>query len=130
MEDIRQIRGIVAAITEAWRGGNYDAIGGYVDENVVMAPPGLEGRVLGRDAYVASFRQFAEVATTHEFSSETPRVDVVGATAVAVCPFTIGYELEGTMYREKGFDVLVFARVAGAWKVVWRTLMSEPQPTE
>ena len=130
MEDIREIRGIVAAINQAWRAGRYDAIGDYVAEHVVMAPPGLEGRVMGRQAYVASFRQFAEVATTHEFSSDTPHVDVIGTTAVAVCPFTIAYELEGTKYREKGFDILVFSRVAGAWKIVWRTLTSEPAPQE
>ena len=39
-------------------------------------------------------------------------------------------ELEGVTYREKGSDILVFARNAGEWKVVWRTLISEPEPQE
>ena len=79
-----------------------------------MAPPALEdGRVLGRAAFVASYRQFAEVAKTREFSSGVPRVDVIGDTAVATCPFTIAYELEGATYREKGFDMLVFSRSVG-----------------
>jgi ketosteroid isomerase-like protein len=127
LEHIRQIRDIVAAINRAWRGGDYEAIGQYVEEHVVMAPPGLEGRVLGRAAYVASFRQFAEVATTHDFSQGTPHVDIIGDTAVAVCPFTIVYEMDGGTYREKGSDILVFARTSGTWRVAWRTLMSEPQ---
>jgi ketosteroid isomerase-like protein len=126
---VRDIREIVSAINEAWVVGDYDAIGPHVAEHVVMAPPGLEGRVLGRAAYVASFRQFAEVAKTREFASGVPRVDVIGDTAVAVCPFTIAYELEGETYREKGSDILVFSRMTGGWKVVWRTLMSEPQET-
>jgi ketosteroid isomerase-like protein len=130
MEDIRDIRDIVTAINHAWTTGNFDAIGEHVAEHVVMAPPGLEGRVLGRDAYVASFRQFAEVARTRMFLPEVPRVDVIGNTAVATCPFTIAYELEGGSYREKGADILVFARTAGAWKIVWRTVMSEPDPEE
>jgi uncharacterized protein (TIGR02246 family) len=131
MEDVREIREIVAAINEAWVIGDYDAMAPYVAEHVVMAPPGLEDqRVLGRAAFVASFRQFAEVAKTREFSAGVPRVDVIGNTAVATCPFTITYELEGTTYREKGYDMLVFSRTAGAWKVVWRTLMSEPEPQE
>ena len=37
---------------------------------------------------------------------------------------------EGATYREKGSDILVFARNAGVWKVVWRTLVSEPEPQE
>ncbi len=131
MEDIRKIREIVAAINEAWVIGDYDAMGPYVAEHVVMAPPGLEdARVLGRAAFIASYRQFAEVAKTREFSAGVPRVDVIGDTAVATCPFTIAYELEGETYREKGIDVLVFSRPAGDWKVVWRTLISEPEPLE
>jgi uncharacterized protein (TIGR02246 family) len=131
MEDVREIREIVAAINEAWVIGDYEAMAPYVAEHVVMAPPGLEDRrVLGRAAFVASFRQFAEVAKTREFLAGVPRVDVIGNTAVATCPFTIAYELEGTAYREKGFDMLVFSRTSGAWKVVWRTLMSEPAPQE
>jgi ketosteroid isomerase-like protein len=128
MEDVREIRRIVAAINDAWREGYFDRIGEYVAENVVMVPPGFEGRVMGRPAYVASFRQFSEAARTHEFLTDTPHVDVIGNTAVAVCPFTIGYEIEGAIYREKGSDILVFSRVSGAWKVVWRTLLSEPAP--
>jgi ketosteroid isomerase-like protein len=130
MESVREIRDIVTAINQAWVSGNYEAIGEYVAEHVVMAPPGLDGRVLGRDAYVASFRQFAEVARTRMFSPGVPRVDVIGNTAVAACPFTIAYELEGEAYRERGSDILVFARNAGVWKVVWRTLISEPEPVE
>jgi ketosteroid isomerase-like protein len=130
METIRKIRDIVAAINQAWVTGDYEAIGQYVAEHVVMAPPDLDGRVLGREAYVASFRQFAEVARTREFDPGVPRVDVIGNTAVATCPFTIAYELEGATYREKGSDILVFAHNAGEWRVVWRTVLSEPEPQE
>ena len=127
MEDIKEIREIVSSINEAWVVGNYDAIAPHVADHVVMAPPGDDGRVLGRDAYVASFRQFAEIATVKSFVPATPRVDVIGNTAVAVCPFEIEYEMEGETYREKGTDLLVFARPLGQWKIVWRTVTSEPQ---
>src|SRR5262245_51861981 len=127
MEDVRQIRSIVAAINEAWTTGRFDAIGQYVADHVVMAPPGQDSRVLGRDAYVASFRQYAEATWTESFKPLTPRVDVIGNTAVAVCPFSIVYEIDGSRYAEKGFDILVFARTADGWKIVWRTLTSEPE---
>jgi ketosteroid isomerase-like protein len=126
-DTVREIRDIVAAINRAWVGGDYDAIGQYVEEHVVMAPPGFDGRVLGRAAYVASFRQFAEVAATQNFSPGTPHVDVVGHTAVAVCPFRIVYQLEGETYREQGADILVFAHTNGTWKVAWRTVTSQPE---
>jgi uncharacterized protein (TIGR02246 family) len=127
MKEVHEIREIVRTINEAWRAGDYDAIGQYVAEHVVMAPPGFEGRVLGRQAYVASFRQFAEVAVTHDFTTGVPQVDVIGFTAVAVCPFAITYELEGRKFREEGSDILVFALAEAGWRIVWRTLVSEPK---
>ena len=81
MEDVKEIRGIVGAINEAWVAGRYEAIGPHVADHVVMAPPGEDSRVMGRDAYVASFRQFAEIAVVKEFVPATPRVDVIGNTA-------------------------------------------------
>ena len=104
MEDVREIREIVSAINEAWVVGDYDAIGPHVAEHVVMAPPGLRkagcwaGLPMSR-----RFGQFAEVARTREFASGVPRVDVIGDTAVAVCPFTIVYELEGGDVSGEGF---------------------------
>ena len=103
MEDIREIREIVAAINQAWVIGDYEAMGPLHRGARRDGAARLEdGRVLGRAAFVASYRQFAEVAKTREFSSGVPRVDVIGDTAVATCPFTIAYELEGATYREKG----------------------------
>jgi len=127
MEDVKEIREIVGTINEAWVAGRYEAIGPHIADHVIMAPPGDDTRVMGRDAYVASFRQFMELATVKEFAPATPRVDVIGNTAVALCPFEIVYEMEGETYREKGIDLLVFARPLGEWKVVWRTVTSEPQ---
>jgi hypothetical protein len=82
----------------------------------------------GRAAFVASFRQFAEVAKTRGF---------VGGAAgrrhrrhrSRTCPFTIAYALEGATYREKGFDMLVFPAASEDGKL-WRTLISEPEPQE
>jgi ketosteroid isomerase-like protein len=130
MEDVKEIRDIVAAVNEAWVAGQYDAMMPHVADHVIMAPPGDDSRVLGREAYVASFRQFAELARVKKFVPATPRVDVIGNTAVAVCPFQIVYEMEGETYHEKGLDLLVFARPLGKWKIVWRTVTSEPQPPE
>jgi ketosteroid isomerase-like protein len=127
MEDVKEIREIVSAMNNAWTTGRYEEIAPHVADHVVMAPPGDDSRVLGRDAYVASFRQFAEIAAVKAFVPATPRVDVIGNTAVAVCPFEIAYDMEGESYREKGIDLLVFARPLGQWKVVWRTVTSEPQ---
>lgn len=119
------IERVIRAINESWRAGRYDAIGEFVDENAVIVPPGTDARIRGREAYVQSYRDYDQAATTHEFSPGEPLVDILGEVAVAVCPFSVAYELDGAMYREQGHDILVFARRHEEWRIIWRTMQSE-----
>jgi ketosteroid isomerase-like protein len=121
------IRRALREINEHWREKRYDRIGALLAEGAVVAPPGLERRVCGRKAYVQSYRDYDEAARTLEFSAGDPQVDVIGDVAVAVCPFDVVYEAEGTIHREHGHDLLVFSRLRGRWKVAWRTMWSETQ---
>ncbi len=125
ISDEEAIRRVVLQINELWLSKRYDEIGELLSEHVVIAPPGFEGRIHGREAYVQSYRDYDQAATTHDFSPEEPEIDIVGDVAITVCPFFIVYELTGKIYREKGYDVLVFSRIAGEWSVVWRTMHTE-----
>lgn len=128
--DIEIIRGIVQAIEAHWRAQEYERIGDLVAEDVVIAPPGSDERLRGREAYVQSFRDYDQWATTLEFSSAEPQIDVVGEVAVAVSAFRVVYEHQGATHREKGNDILVLERQAGRWLVVWRTMQVEPAAEE
>ncbi len=120
------IRSVVESINELWLSRRYEEIGGLVCEDVVVAPPGLATRVGGREAYVRSYRDYDQAATTHEFSPGEPQIDVVGDVAVAVTPFFIVYEVEGVTHRESGRDILILSRSGGEWRVAWRTMQTEP----
>jgi hypothetical protein len=103
-----------------------------VSENAVIAPPGSTARVRGRAAYIQSYRDYDQAATTLAFTPEEPEIDIIGDVAVAQCPFVVVYELEGERHQAVGRDVLVLARIADAWQVVWRTMhteSTEPAPT-
>lgn len=119
------IRHMVRRINELWLIQRYDDIGGFLSEQAVIAPPGFDGRIRGRAAYVQSYREYDQAATTHEFSPGEPEIDVVGDVAIAVCPFFVVYELAGRLYREHGRDLLVFSRSTGEWRVVWRAMQTE-----
>jgi len=75
----------------------------------MIVPPGFTGHICGREAYIQSYRDAAQSGTTFAFSLGAPEIDVVGDVAVAVCPFVVVYEREGTMYREAGHDLLVLS---------------------
>jgi len=120
------IRQIVFTINRHWLNKQCDEIGKFLSEKVVIAPPGSDKRIRGRDAYVQSYRDYDQSAITHKFSPDEPEIDIIGETAVAVYPFYVEYELQGKTYREHGKDILVFSNKSGEWKVVWRTMQSEP----
>lgn len=124
--DEEAIRYVVRQINELWLSKKYDEIRALLSEYVVIASPGFDRRVRGRDAYIQSYRDYDLAATTHEFSPGHPTIDIADNVAVAVCPFFVVYELEGKMYRESGRDILVLSRTAGGWRVSWRTMQSEP----
>jgi len=126
-QDTAEIRELVALVNEHWRAREYDAIGALLEDEVVIATP--EGAVRGREAYVQSYRSYDEAATTHEFEPGEPTVDVVGAVAVAVCPYRVVYELQGRTYRERGRDMLVLSRT-DRWRIAWRTMVSEPDESQ
>jgi ketosteroid isomerase-like protein len=120
------VRRVVQRINELWLSRDYSQIGELIAENAVIAQPGSNGRIRGREAYVQSYRDYDHAATTQEFSPGEPQVDVIGDVAVAICPFRIVYDLQGKTYREKGNDILVLSRSTGEWQVVWRSLEAQP----
>jgi hypothetical protein len=117
---------IVNKINEGWLRQQYDEIGNCLADDVVIAPPGSGNRVKGRDAYVQSYRDYDAAAKTHEFVAEDPQIDILGDTAAVVCPFSITYEMNSKTYKERGRDILILARQGSEWRVVWRTMQSEP----
>lgn len=114
---------LVRRINSAWRNGRYDELQACFSEDIVLAMPGLRETMEGREAIIASYRDFRGRATIHEFQAEEPRVEVFRQTAVATMHFRIGYEYEGKASSEGGIDVLVFENGADGWRVVWRTVV-------
>jgi ketosteroid isomerase-like protein len=126
LTDSDAIAKIIERINEAWRAKRYDEIGTFVAEDVVIAPPGSPNRICGRDAYVKSYREYDATATTLEFTTDSPLVDIVADVAVAVTAFRVAYQLGQEVYHESGRDLLVFGRTSAGWRVVWRSMVTDP----
>ncbi|UCC72218.1 MAG: nuclear transport factor 2 family protein [Gemmatimonadota bacterium] len=118
---------VLRRINQAWVKGNIDRLHELFHEDIVIAHPGFGRREAGRDACVASYRDFTAQAAVHEYQEEDPTIDVWGDTAVASYMFRIDYEIGGERYKESGFDLFVFLREGGNWRAVWRTLLPAPQ---
>jgi hypothetical protein len=120
-----EIQDIVREINEAWLERRPADLAHFLHDEIVIAPPGLQGRVQGRQAAVDSYEQFAEAAAVHAADFDEPDVQAWGDTAVATCRFTLDYAMGGARNQDTGWDVLVLRRTAGTWQVVWRTIIPE-----
>jgi ketosteroid isomerase-like protein len=110
-------------INAAWLEGKVDDMEGSIHPDFVMALPGFAGRVEGRDAMLAGFRDFCENAKVHEFRDHDLQIDVSGRTAVVTVQYEMTYERAGARYRATGRDLWVFEKHGDSWVAVWRTML-------
>jgi len=123
-----EVRALLGRISGAWQQGHWQELGEYFHENMVIRGPELqEMGSKGRDASVASYREFMSQAAVHELKESDPKIDVWGNTAVASYGWEIKYEMGGLTHHEFGRDLFVFSRESGKWLAVWRAVFFSAQ---
>jgi ketosteroid isomerase-like protein len=125
-DDREAVRQLVRDINRAWRSGRTDDLNRYFHDDMVIVAPGFAQCCEGRAACVASYAEFVSQAKIHDYRESEPDIDFWGDTAVASVSWDIEYEMKGTVSRETGRDVFVFARESGTWRAVWRTMLLGP----
>jgi ketosteroid isomerase-like protein len=120
-----EIARIVREINAAWVHGHVEEMAKYLDERMVIVQPGFEVRLVGREACIESYREFARHAAIRQYHEDEVTVEVRGDTAIASYRYVIEYEMDGEMYHDAGHDVFVLMRGAGGWRAVWRTLIPQ-----
>ena len=124
---LREVKEAVAQLTAAWRERRFSDIEPLLDEQAVFVAPRFARRREGRAACVDSYRQFMSVAEVTEYAQHDLVVDVWGGTATVTYRFDMAWKMWGVAHREVGHDILVLARGDRGWRVVWRTMVSEPR---
>lgn len=112
-------------INDAWTVGRPEQMADVLHERVVMVQPGFADRVAGREAAIASFREFMEASQVHEYAESDLVINVEGPTAVLSCRWEIDWTSGERRQRERGHDVYVFARDGERWRAVWRLIVPE-----
>jgi ketosteroid isomerase-like protein len=125
--DKKTIQEVLRKLIDCWHQKQYDRMGAYIADEVIIVPPGSSERVRGREAYIQSYRDYDTAAHTTEFLPGEPQIDLFGDVAVVLFPFFIAYELNGISHREHGKEALLFKRAADSWQILWRTMESESE---
>jgi ketosteroid isomerase-like protein len=123
----------ISELNEAWQTRRFHDIAAYYDPNVVLLPPDAGEAIVGRDAVVASYNDFA-AADLNEFVVEGFEVFEFDDTGICHLRFLVEYTLDGSRYRERGLEVYVVANVNTSPQIIWRsqslTEVSDIKPHE
>ncbi len=118
----RQVHDTINAINDAWRSGKPAEMTAHLHPNIVMKLPGSSGQITGREALIASFKEFCTNAKVLEYKESDEQITVKGNCAVATISFEMLYERATYRERSKGRDIWVFEKDADQWVAVWRTM--------
>jgi uncharacterized protein (TIGR02246 family) len=114
-------------ISAAWQTRRYDDLSQLFAEDMVFSIPGQTPRLEGRDAIVASYREFMDRITLTSYREDLHSVDVWGETAVASFRWDMEWLAAEVPNHETGCDVFAFRHVDGRWLAVWRTMIFTPK---
>lgn len=110
-------------INDAWLAGRADDLAALVHPEIVMVFPSFAGRIQGREAFLAGFRDFCENARIRQFREDEHQIDIAGGTAVVNFGYEMLYERSAKQYRVTGRDLWVFGKHGPGWVAVWRTML-------
>jgi len=119
------IRAMNRCWTETW---NEEEFRQYIQPGAVAIVPTTPGRLEGRDAYVAGWRDFVNATKIHAWTETDHRIQIYAASKCAVVTylFSIRFEMGGQEQEMKGRDMLFLIREGKRWLVVADQFSPEP----
>jgi hypothetical protein len=124
MDDVRQV---LERINDAWRSGRLDDLGNSFHADMVIVGPGYQELARGREACVASYREFLRASAVRAYRESKLALREWGGAAVATYEWEMDYEQGGRLHREVGTDLFVFERQGEKWLAVWRAITFSPK---
>jgi hypothetical protein len=115
------------ALNVAWTKGNPDDLRKYFHPDMVAIAGTERLRIVGRDACVASWKNFAQEAVIHHWCETEPLIGVYGNTAVVTYYFDMSFDRNGRRVDAAGRDMFVFVREDGRWLAVADQFSLYPQ---
>ena len=122
--DAEAVRALLRRMDEAWRHGRWDELAACFDERMVVVAPGMARRATSGRAAAASYREFMDRCVVRRFVTSGHHAVVRGDTAIVDYDWAMAWDDGEAAHEAEGREVLVLARRAGAWRVVWRTQLA------
>jgi len=126
---VREIETMVREMNRCWTSGwHEEQFRHYIHPEAVAIVPTTPGRLLGRDAYVAGWRSFAEAAVIHEWRETDHKIQVyaAGKCAVVTYFFLITFAMGTVKQTMQGRDMFFLVKEGRKWLVAADQFSPEP----
>jgi hypothetical protein len=114
---------LLRALNDAWAAGRLLDLEPLLHPRSVIVGPDLTRLSDGRDACIASYRDFLAAATVRAFEERDVRAEEYNGAAILSYTYRIVYESDGEQHDDEGREVLVLVRGETGWQVAWRQLL-------
>lgn len=114
----QKVEEVVAAVVEAYRAGDYEAMGAYYAPEVTMVPGDYGPPVLGWTNVVARYRAAQAGLSSVEMIRDNTRIQVRGKLAWAVYQWRFAAMLGSDPISALGHTTLVLEKRKGRWVIV------------
>jgi hypothetical protein len=125
-----EVHQLVRRINDTWRSGRVDDLERCFHPDMVIVGPAHRELARGREACIASYRDFLGASVVHEYRESDLAVRAWGRAAVTTYRWEMRYEQGGRTHEETGTDLFVFERCGddgASWQAVWRMVMFSPK---
>ncbi|HEX2973539.1 MAG TPA: nuclear transport factor 2 family protein [Tepidisphaeraceae bacterium] len=114
------------ALNRAWTTGHVEDLATYFHKDMVAIVPTMRHRLEGRDACIAGWKSFVDIAKIHAWREIDPEVHLYGQTAIVTYYYDLFCEIAGQSLHLTGRDMFVFVQEAGRWWAVADQFSSDP----
>jgi hypothetical protein len=111
----------VQQMDRCWLEQRFDDLARYIASDVVMVAPDGRTRIQGLGPAIDSYRAFMTRCRVDAFDDSDHIVTLRGDAAVVEYAWTMLWSDDTTRHDDRGREVLVLARRADTWHIVWRT---------
>jgi ketosteroid isomerase-like protein len=115
----------VEAMDRCWIEQRFDDLSAFLAPDVVVVAPDGATRLEGLSAAVESYRSFMVRAKIAWFKSRDHVVTERGDAAIVEYRWNMAWRTDGAAHEATGREIVMLARRAGAWRIVWRTQLSD-----
>ena len=125
----KEIVGTLHAMNRCWtEGWHEEEFRQYIHPDAVAIAPTTPGRLEGRDAYVAGWREFAQAAIIHEWRETGHKVQFYagGKCAVVTNFFAITFAIGQAKQTMRGRDMYFLVKEGRKWLVAADQFSPEP----